>query len=242
MRDNESVVGILGGMGPAATHEFFGRIINETKVERDQDHLRIIVDNNPKIPDRTEYLIGQGTSPLPALRRSARNLEESGADILTIPCNTSHAFVDDISSSVSMDVINMIYATVEYIRNEHSNINNVLLLATTGTIESHIYQRYCKDFEFEIVLPDDDDQEKVMASIYGVKGVKAGFRDVPKKKLLEVIENTDNIDAVITGCTEISLVLSNDDLEVEIIDPLDVLARKTVHAAKDKRSPLEIYY
>lgn len=86
------VIGILGGMGPEATAELFLRIIKATPAQRDQDHLRVIVDNNPKIPDRTAAILGEGQSPLPEMVRTARNLERAGVDFIVMPCNTAHYY------------------------------------------------------------------------------------------------------------------------------------------------------
>ncbi|MDX9821902.1 MAG: hypothetical protein RBT20_08205, partial [Syntrophales bacterium] len=64
---SEKVIGVLGGMGPEATAAFFLRIIRATDVRRDQDHFRVLIDSNPKIPDRTAAIRGEGESPLPML-------------------------------------------------------------------------------------------------------------------------------------------------------------------------------
>ncbi len=90
------ILGILGGMGPLATCEFFKKIIELTPAEKDQDHLHIIIDNNTNIPDRTEYILGKGKDPRIELIRSAIRLESIGADYIAIPCNTAHYFYDDI--------------------------------------------------------------------------------------------------------------------------------------------------
>ncbi|GAJ09165.1 unnamed protein product, partial [marine sediment metagenome] len=89
----EKIIGILGGMGPEATIDLFYKIIKFNPSEKDQDHLRIIIDNNPKIPDRTAAILGKGEDPLPALQETARNLEKAGANFIIIPCNTAHYFL-----------------------------------------------------------------------------------------------------------------------------------------------------
>ena len=85
----EKVIGILGGMGPEATVDLFRRIIRATPAEKDQDHIRVIVDSNPKIPDRTAAIMGVGPSPLLEMTKTAKNLEKAGADSIIIPCNTA---------------------------------------------------------------------------------------------------------------------------------------------------------
>jgi len=90
----EKIIGILGGMGPEATIDLFYKIIKFTPAKKDQDHLRIIIDNNPKIPDRTAAILGKGEDPIPALRETAKNLEKAGADFIIIPCNNYWLYRD----------------------------------------------------------------------------------------------------------------------------------------------------
>ncbi|GAH53208.1 unnamed protein product, partial [marine sediment metagenome] len=107
----EKIIGILGGMGPEATVDLFHKIIKFTPAKKDQDHFRIIIDNNPKIPDRTAAILGKGEDPLPALQETARNLEKAGVDFIIIPCNTAHYFLPQIQKSVNIPVLNMIEET-----------------------------------------------------------------------------------------------------------------------------------
>src|SRR3990170_1742628 len=86
MAQGEKVIGVLGGMGPEATLTCFARIIQNTLAEKDQDHLRVIIDSNAKVPDRTEAILGKGPSPVPVLVQSAAGLAQAGADFIIIPC------------------------------------------------------------------------------------------------------------------------------------------------------------
>jgi len=234
MSDKELTVGILGGMGPAATSHFFNLIIDQSNADIDQDHLRIVLDNNPKIPDRTEYLLNDGANPLPLLLETAKNVERLGADILTIPCNTSHAFLKEIRSSVNIDVLDMIKITIDELE-QRPTIEDVGLLATTGTVETKIYQNRIYGHNINLKLPSEMGQENIMAAIYGDAGIKAGYRDRPKEILLETINsNFADIDALIAGCTEIPLVLSNEKIGAPIIDPLEILARVVTNRAKSE--------
>ncbi len=233
MSDNDLTVGVLGGMGPAATNHFFELVVGETNAEYDQDHLRIVIDNNPKIPDRTEYILDDGRDPLPKMLETAENVEQLGADILTIPCNTSHVFIDKIRATVDIKVLDMIELTIDELES-NTNIEDVGLLATTGTIESRIYQNRARDSNIDIRLPDGTGQEMVMSAIYSDVGIKAGHHHEPKEILLEAIEsNFTNIDGLVTGCTEISLVLSDDEIDIPIVDPLKILARDVVDRARN---------
>ncbi|MCA1705022.1 MAG: amino acid racemase, partial [Actinobacteria bacterium] len=97
-------VGVLGGMGPLATAEFMRLLVASTPAKRDQEHLHVIVDSNPMIPNRTAALLHGGEDPTPMLVESARLLESAGAEILAMPCNTAHCFLADIQAAVSIPV------------------------------------------------------------------------------------------------------------------------------------------
>jgi len=104
---NQKIIGILGGMGPEATLDLFHKIIKLTYAEKDQDHLRIIIDNNPKIPDRTDAISGTGKDPLPKLIVTAQILEKAGADFIIIPCNTAHYFISEIQQSIKIPILTL---------------------------------------------------------------------------------------------------------------------------------------
>src|SRR5690625_5272269 len=103
------IVGILGGMGPAATSELFEKIINNTKATIDQEHVSTIIINDPMIPDRTEYILGKGTSPIPRLVKNIKKLSEIGADVIVIPCMTAHTFISELQSYSPVPIINAIH-------------------------------------------------------------------------------------------------------------------------------------
>lgn len=136
---SEKVIGILGGMGPEATIDLFYKIIKLTPAEKDQDHLRIIIDNNPKIPDRIAAILGKGEDPLPVLQETARNLEKAGADFIIIPCNTAHYFLSSIQESIKIPILNMIEETAKETQKRIPQIQKVGLLASIGVYETKIY-------------------------------------------------------------------------------------------------------
>src|SRR4030042_3354613 len=140
----EKIIGILGGMGPEATIDLFYKIIKSTPAEKDQDHLRIIIDNNPKIPDRTAAILGKAEDPLPALQETAQNLEKAGADFIIIPCNTAHYFLSSIQESVNIPVLNMLEETAKETKKRIPQIKKVGLLASIGVYKSEIYHQHFK--------------------------------------------------------------------------------------------------
>ena len=227
----EKIIGILGGMGPEATIDLFYKIIKFTPSEKDQDHLRIIIDNNPKIPDRTAAILGKGEDPLPALQKSARNLEKAGADFIIIPCNTAHYFLSQIQKSVKIPILNMIEETAKEIQKRISPIQKVGLLASIGTYKTEIYHQHFKKYNIEIISPEEKDKEKVLKVIHAVKA--GNLSEKIKKNILKIAQKLidKRAEAIITGCTEIPLILKEGDIPVPIIDPTQALAKAAVQKA-----------
>lgn len=229
---SEKVIGILGGMGPEATIDLFYKIIKSTPAEKDQDHLRIVIDNNPKIPDRIAAISGKGEDPLPALRETARNLEKAGADFIIIPCNTAHYFLPSIQESVKIPILNMIEGTAKETQKRIPQIQKVGLLASIGIYETEIYHQQFKKYNIEVISPEEKDKEEIMKVIYAVKA--GNLSEEVKKNILKIAQKLINkgAKAIITGCTEIPLILKEGDVSVPIIDPTQVLAKAAVQKAK----------
>jgi len=231
----EKIVGILGGMGPESTAELFLKIIQATPAKKDQDHLRIIIDNNTKVPDRTDSILrGEKEKILEAMKESLSGLENYGAEIIAIPCNTIHFYWDDITALTKVPIINMIQEVSLFIEDGYSRIKKAGLLATTGTIVGQIYQRYIQK---NIVVPNNGNQKKLMDAIYGKSGIKAGGKgkDI-LRKFEEVSESLRNkgAEVIISGCTEISLVVGKAIVGLPVIDPLEILAKSIVREATQK--------
>jgi aspartate racemase len=228
----EKIIGILGGMGPEATTDLFYKIIKLTPAGKDQDHLRVIIDNNPKIPDRTAAILGKGEDPLPALRETARNLEKAGADFIIIPCNTAHYFLPSIQESVKIPLLNIIEETAKETQKKIPSIKKVGLLASIGTYKTEIYSQHFKKFNIEVISPEEKDKEKVMKVIYAVK--TGDLSEEIKKNITSIAQKLidKGAEAVIAGCTEIPLILKEGDVSVPIIDPTQALAEAAIQKAR----------
>ena len=233
LKHREKVIGILGGMGPEATAALFMKIIKATPVQKDQDHLRIIIDNNPKIPNRTQAILGKGESPLKQLQETLSNLEKAGAEIIAIPCNTAHHYYRELQESTKTTIINMISETAVYIHRNFPDIKKIGLLATTGVITIGMYHKAMTTVE--VITPDEDTQETVMNAIFGEQGIKTGHtQGKPRRDILAVANTLINkgAEAIMAGCTEVSLVLNQNDLPVPLIDPLQILAEAVIREAR----------
>lgn len=234
-------IGVVGGVGPAATVDFLDKIVRATPASRDQEHIKVVVEQNPQIPDRTGALIRGEADPTIALYATCKRLEADDASIITIPCNTAHAFVDRIQPHLSIPIVSMLQATVDLIRTRYGSDRPVGLLASTGTVRSGVYHAAARG-RLSLMVPDEANQEKVMAAIYGAEGVKAGFTDGRcKQDLLEAVEHLvrRGAEILILGCTELPILIDESDdyrvagKSVVMLDPTNILARKCVALAQE---------
>jgi aspartate racemase len=227
----EKVIGILGGMGPESTAELFSRIIKATPAKKDQDHIRVIIDNNPKIPDRTEAIVSNGHSPLPELVKTAMGLERAGADFIVIPCSTAHYYYEDLKESIGIPILNMIELTAHAMNKKLPKVRKVGIIATDGTAKTKLYDKALERVGVEVIYPSVDLQNRVMEAIYD--DIKAGHIKAGRKIIVNVARHLaqNGADAIVSGCTEASLVLKNVDLPVPVIDPLQILSEVAVATA-----------
>ena len=224
------IIGIMGGMGPAATSDTFKKIINLTSASKDQDHLHIIIDNNTKIPDRTQYILGIGENPIIEMVRSAIKLELMGADYIVIPCNTAHFFYDDIAKYTKSHIIHMIRETAKSSKDSFPDALKFLLLSTTGTYISGIYKKIFKEYNLDILEPNDEDKKTIMKWIYDIKsGVNVTEEEF--KSLVNRYTINKRI-PVILGCTELSFLTEIMDLSENYVDPVSIVAKRCVDIVK----------
>jgi aspartate racemase len=223
-------IGILGGMGPEATVYLFNMIIELTRAENDQQHITTIVYNNPSTPDRTSAIFGQGPSPLADLMEGASILERAGADFILMPCVTAHYFHNDIVKHISIPFIHLLEETLQYIQSHLPKLKKIGLIATSGTIQSGLFQSLFEREGLQIVVPSVEGQKLFMTAVYGKKGVKSGFKKEPKEKLLALLSELQHqeVDAIIAGCTEIPLVLNQSDMDIPFINPLRLMAETAI--------------
>lgn len=214
------VLGVLGGMGPAATLEFLQKVHLYTGAKADQDHIRTIVDNNPKVPDRNV----PGSLAGPVLAEMAGALKGAGADVLAMPCNTAHAWADLIQRASGLPLIDLIETGARAARS--SGARRVGVLGTKGALR--LYREYLAAQAMGMITLPADRQEAFMQLIYRIKGgdvgeeVRAGMTALARELV------ADGAEAVVAGCTEAPLVMGPADLKVEFIDPGDLLARRAV--------------
>jgi aspartate racemase len=223
----KKTIGILGGMGPEATSFFFNQIIKKTKSGKDQNHIKVIIYNNPEIPPRTDAILHSGPSPLPYLLEGVKMLQQGGADFIAMPCVTAHYYLNDILAKEKVSFLNLLDETLLYTLKKFPGVKKVGLIGSTGTVKSGLFHAVFAKQEIEVIAPDDKEQELVTQAIFGDKGIKAGFTlGSPKEIILQTAQALieRGAEAIIAGCTEVPLVLNEQDIPVPLIDPLRILA------------------
>ena len=236
--NQKKVIGILGGMGPEATIDLFGKIVRSTPVSRDQDHLRLIIDNNPGIPDRQEAILENGPSPAPMLIETAKNLETAGANFIVMPCNTAHCWIAEIRRAVKIPVVDMIEEAAKETSKLYPSLRTVGIMAATGTVRSGLYQKQFHNLAIKTVSPTDRDQETLMKIIYSVKAGNLSVSAAAIQIGQRLIQS--GVEAIIAGCTEIPLILKTGDLPVPIIDATQVLAKRAIEIARNSKESISL--
>lgn len=224
----KNIIGILGGMGPAATADMFQKFIRLTPASCDQEHIPLLISSIPDIPDRTECILNGGDDPGPVMVQYAKGLEKAGATCILIACNTAHHWFDYLRARTSVEMLSMIDETVKEVVSRGKQ--KVGLLATNATLATELYKKRLEMQGLTFIRPTEDGQKEVMKSIYLLKaGETEKSVELMRKQRDELLEQGAEI--IILGCTEVPIILAK---EMEISPQLYVDTTLTlVHAALD---------
>ncbi len=233
------IIGVLGGLGPAATIDFLAKIVAATPASRDQDHLPVVVWSDPRIPDRTAALLHPDRpQPDRDMCRGARQLAAMGAGLIAIPCNTAHHWHAEIQRAVRVPVLHIADAVLaELPQAGLSDGAGIGLLCTSGTLRAGFYATRLSGAGYRLCVPDGSAQAEVDAAI---AAVKAGNLDAGRALAQEAARKlaTQGADALLLGCTELPLVLDASNAGLFLIDATAALARACVRQATADLSPM----
>lgn len=229
METKKKTIGIIGGMGPMATADLFRKITAMTNAVKDSEHIHVIIDSNGAIPDRTAAILGKGEDPRTVMTATIKRLEQAGADILLMPCNTAHFFYDDLQAATACPILHMLKLTAEEIKGR--GLKNVCLLATDGTVQTGIYSKLFEQNGIGYMLPEPEEQKLVMDAIYnGVKAGNAAYDATALKAALAAMR-ARGAEAFVLGCTELPIAFADYRLDYPTVDPTTVLAKAAIVAA-----------
>lgn len=219
-------LGVIGGLGPMATAFFMQMVIEMTDANCDQEHIEMLIHNCPQIPDRTNFILNKSTeNPFPQMAEIGCNLEKNGAQVIAIPCITANYFYPQLVEELSVPIIDIIKETAKHLAD--NGIRCVGLMATDGTVGCGIFQNTLQDAGIKVVLPSKKGQADVMHLIY--KNVKA-TKPAEMDRFFRVSEELKSrgAEAIILGCTELSMIRRDEQVGPGYLDAMQVLAKCAV--------------
>jgi aspartate racemase len=223
-------VGVLGGLGPEATVDFMARVVATTEASCDQDHIRMLVDHNPGVPNRHEAIAGNTPSVGPQLADMARGLEHAGADFLVMVCNTAHAYSDDIRAAVSIPFVSIIDVTIAALANQ--SMRSVGIMAADGCLRAGLYQNALSQAGYDAITWSESELQQFMALVYRIK---AGEKDDEIASGINRLATSlafNGAEVLISGCTEIPLFMNADQAPAPLLSSTDLLVQHTIKLAK----------
>lgn len=219
-------IGILGGMGPEASANFYYKIIkycqNKYKSVQDIDYPHVVI-YSMHLQGFNETGILNQKNVLSQLIKGIKILENSGCDFIVIPCNTVHYFIEELSQSVKIPILSIIDETINKIKE-----NKVGLIASETTMNLDIYQSKLKENNIDCLTPDKKDYRKITKLILEVMGGKVNNKT--KDDVLKIIKKM-NSESLVLGCTELPIVINQKDTKIKIYDTLQILSEATVDYA-----------
>lgn len=226
---NNKKLGVLGGMGAKATAVFFEKVISNTLAKSDQDHINMVILNNTSLPDRTKAILEKREEDFTkAIEKDVKILEYAGVSHIAIPCNTAHYFYDQIQEMTDIPIIHMPRETAKEVYKRYGKNTKVGILATTGTINSGIYQQECIFNQLIPYTPTENIQQQVMEIIYQDVKQDLNLDGTKLEKIIRHLIDIENCHCVILGCTELSCVQLNEQILTYCIDAMDILVKVSI--------------
>lgn len=221
-------VGIIGGLGPETTSEFYLELIFSSFEKNKLQRPPILIWNVPLEYKIEEDLITQAKGEeryLPYLIDAAKRLEKGGVDFIVMPCNSTHIFIEEIRKSVNVPILSILEETARFLKEQE--VKEVGILATTTTIKNNSYEKYLNEVGIKQITPDDFQQAKIGKMINNL--VIKRHDNTDRKELLNIIDSFENknVGTVILACTDLQLLIPHHD-KMKIYDTMKILADATV--------------
>ena len=224
----KKTIGILGGMGPLATADLYRMIVESTRADCDNDHIRVYIDSNAAIPDRTAAILRGGTDPVPEMLSALRNLEQCGADCVIRPCTTAHYCLPRLQAESALPILDMPAIAAARCAELFPG-KRACILATKGTLESGVYARALEREGVAFMTPEEAERDELMRLIYDV--VKASKPIAPEREnwrlLLERLRERGAA-YFILGCTELPILSGILGEPGPFVDPSMELAKAAI--------------
>ena len=225
-------LGILGGMGPAASAEFITRLIQQTPASCDQEHIPFVLWNEPRTPDRSTSMRAGNDDPLPYLKEGILSLKSVGCDYIVIPCNSAHYWYDEMNT-LGVPILHIVDSVVDELKSLDILNQTIGILGTQGTIEYGIYQQHLENQGWKCIVPNSSEMDYFVQP--AINFIKAGKLVEANLLLVKVIDSLIERGAksVVLGCTELPLAVR--ELEqngIPLVNSIDSLVKKAIFATK----------
>lgn len=228
------LIGVLGGLGPAASADLYVKLVAATSASGDRDHVRVIIDGDPDVPDRQAAIAGEGPSAAPAIVAKALRLKAAGADVLAMACHAAHAYRPDIEAATGLPFVSLIEVAVDAASAGAPAAGTVGLLATPATLDASLYDEPVARSGRRLVTPDDlaGGRERFMSLVWRVKAgdTSSVVREAMAGLASELV--AAGAEVVIAACTEVPLVLSAEAVSVPLVDATAALAARLVEVGR----------
>ena len=233
-------LGVLGGMGPLAGAAFALRVVQLTPAESDQQHIPVLLCNDPAVPDRSAALMGNGPSPLPGMLRGIHTLLAGGVDCIAIPCNTAHLWFDELQAASSVRLLHIVESVVTDLRRQGVTHGKIGVLGTPATIATGLYQRHLRAAGYEPIEPTPAEVQRLcVPAIAAVKANRVEEAFGPAAEGICLLAQR-GAKAVVLGCTELPLAVPparRDEFEMVLTDSIDALARQAIAWVRPAQHP-----
>ena len=226
-------LGILGGMGPAASAEFYHRLTNLTPADIDQEHIPCVIWSDPTVPDRSTSLVNRDDLPWEKLKRGIQGLKNADCDVIVIPCNTAHFWYDRLVS-LGVPIIHIVDSVALDLRSQGVNNGTIGILGTVSTMRLGLYQNHLRNLGYACITPGSCDMENLVQPAINL--IKSNNLSAARDLLLQAIDNLQvwNVDAIVLGCTELPLAIKDSHYNNKpLINSIDSLVRATIREFKN---------
>jgi len=220
-------LGILGGMGPAASAEYITRLVAQTPATCDQEHIPFVLWNEPRTPDRSTSLRNGDNRPLPYLLQGIQVLKDAGCNFVVIPCNTAHFWYDELIK-FRIPIIHIVDSVAYSLCDADVNNGTIGIMGTQATIELGLYQNHLTDWN--CIIPTQEEMDNIVQPAIDL--VKAGDMIKSHTMLMSVVDSliARGAKAVVLGCTEIPLAIrENNQNGVPLINSIDSLVKAAIN-------------
>jgi len=224
-------LGVLGGMGPAASAEFMVRLVVQTPAKQDQDHIPTILWSDPKVPDRSTSMRNGDDKPLTHLLLGIQGLVSSGCNLIVIPCNTAHFWFKEMEKQASWHakIVHIVDSVADALQEVGVIDTTIGVIGTQATIELGLYQYRLNKLGWNCITPTKEEMDTIVQPAINL--IKAGNINSAHPMLMSVIQNLieRGADAVVLGCTEIPLAIKQDAyFNKPLINSIDSLVKSAI--------------